>query len=97
MRNWRDGDGNPHQRVRRLWRLDESDVWSMRVHLAPRTQMIAMMALCGFANLGSIAINIGGLVGMCPGNCSVHKWHTGAWSFSLQGMDYIGKDRVPIY
>ncbi len=34
--------------------------------LAPRTQMIATMALCGFANLGSIAINIGGLGAMCP-------------------------------
>lgn len=34
--------------------------------LAPRTQMIATMALCGFANLGSIAINIGGLGAMAP-------------------------------
>lgn len=31
-----------------------------------RTQMIATMALCGFANLGSIAINIGGLGVMVP-------------------------------
>jgi CNT family concentrative nucleoside transporter len=34
--------------------------------LAAKTQMIATMALCGFANLGSIAINIGGLGAMCP-------------------------------
>jgi CNT family concentrative nucleoside transporter len=34
--------------------------------LAPRTQMITTMALCGFANLGSIAINIGGLSAMAP-------------------------------
>lgn len=34
--------------------------------LDPRVQMIATMALCGFANLGSIAINIGGLGAMVP-------------------------------
>jgi CNT family concentrative nucleoside transporter len=31
-----------------------------------RTQLIATIALCGFANLGSIAINIGGLGAMAP-------------------------------
>jgi CNT family concentrative nucleoside transporter len=34
--------------------------------LAPATQMIATVALCGFANLGSIGINIGGLGAMAP-------------------------------
>lgn len=34
--------------------------------LCPRTQLIATSALCGFANLGSIAINIGGLGAMVP-------------------------------
>lgn len=34
--------------------------------LAMRSQMIATVALCGFANLGSIAINIGGLSAMAP-------------------------------
>ncbi len=34
--------------------------------LDPRTQMITTIALCGFANLGSIAINIGGLGAMVP-------------------------------
>jgi CNT family concentrative nucleoside transporter len=34
--------------------------------LAEKTQMIATMALCGFANLSSIAINIGGLGAMAP-------------------------------
>ncbi|MBY0358512.1 MAG: hypothetical protein K2W82_10970 [Candidatus Obscuribacterales bacterium] len=33
---------------------------------SPRTQLIATAALCGFANLGSIAINIGGLGAMAP-------------------------------
>ena len=34
--------------------------------LSEKTQMITTMALCGFANLGSIAINIGGLGAMAP-------------------------------
>lgn len=34
--------------------------------LSPRTLMITTVALCGFANLGSIAINIGGLTAMAP-------------------------------
>lgn len=34
--------------------------------LCARTQMIATVALCGFANLGSIGINIGGLATMAP-------------------------------
>ena len=34
--------------------------------LLPTTQLIATVALCGFANLGSIGINIGGLGAMAP-------------------------------
>ncbi|MCA8955412.1 MAG: NupC/NupG family nucleoside CNT transporter [Planctomycetes bacterium] len=38
--------------------------------ISPRTGMIASFALCGFANLGSIAIQIGGLSVMAPGRQS---------------------------
>ncbi len=34
--------------------------------LSAKAQLVATMALCGFANLGSIAINIGGLGAMAP-------------------------------
>src|SRR5262249_28365206 len=34
--------------------------------LSAKAQLIATIALCGFANLGSIAINIGGLGAMAP-------------------------------
>ena len=34
--------------------------------ISPRTGMIASFALCGFANLGSVAIQIGGLGAMAP-------------------------------
>ena len=34
--------------------------------ISPRTSMIASFALCGFANLGSVAIQIGGLGAMSP-------------------------------
>jgi len=34
--------------------------------ISPRTQLIASFALCGFANLGSVAIQIGGLGAMAP-------------------------------
>jgi CNT family concentrative nucleoside transporter len=34
--------------------------------LSPRTQMILTCALCGFAHLGSVGINIGGLGAMAP-------------------------------
>ncbi|MGB1131042.1 MAG: nucleoside transporter C-terminal domain-containing protein, partial [Haloferula sp.] len=37
-----------------------------RMDLAPRTQAIVTVALCGFANLSSIAILLGGLGGMAP-------------------------------
>jgi CNT family concentrative nucleoside transporter len=34
--------------------------------LEPRTATILTYALCGFSNLGSIAIQIGGIGGMAP-------------------------------
>ncbi len=36
------------------------------ITLSPRSQIIATYALCGFANLGSIAIQLGGIGGMVP-------------------------------
>jgi concentrative nucleoside transporter, CNT family len=36
------------------------------VHLSPRSQTIVTYALCGFANLGSIGVQIGGLSAMVP-------------------------------
>ncbi|MCE2390001.1 MAG: NupC/NupG family nucleoside CNT transporter [Proteobacteria bacterium] len=39
---------------------------SARAELSPRSLIIASYALCGFANLGSIAILIGGLGGLAP-------------------------------
>jgi len=37
-----------------------------RVHLEPRSIVIASYALCGFANFGSLAILLGGLGGIAP-------------------------------
>jgi CNT family concentrative nucleoside transporter len=34
--------------------------------LAPRSELIATYALCGFANLGSIGIQLGGIGGLAP-------------------------------
>lgn len=34
--------------------------------LAPRSRLIMLYALCGFANFGSVGIMIGGLAAMCP-------------------------------
>ncbi len=34
--------------------------------LAPRSELIATYALCGFANLGSIGIQLGGIGGIAP-------------------------------
>lgn len=34
--------------------------------LSEKTQAIVIFALCGFANIGSLAMVIGGLAGMCP-------------------------------
>ncbi|HEU0160578.1 MAG TPA: nucleoside transporter C-terminal domain-containing protein, partial [Hyphomicrobiaceae bacterium] len=35
--------------------------------LSPRSRLILTYALCGFANLGSLGILIGGMVAMVPG------------------------------
>ncbi len=45
----------------------EAMVKDTSIHLSARSQIIATYALCGFANLGSIAIQIGGIGGMAPG------------------------------
>lgn len=42
------------------------DLAKMKADLAPRTVMIASFALCGFANVGSVAVQIGGLGAMAP-------------------------------
>jgi CNT family concentrative nucleoside transporter len=39
---------------------------ALRATLAPRTFSIATFALCGFANLGSIGIQIGGIGALVP-------------------------------
>src|SRR6185436_1364517 len=36
------------------------------VHLSPRSRTIATYALCGFANLGSVGVQIGGLSVLAP-------------------------------
>ncbi len=42
------------------------DLAPMRPHLQPRSFVIATFALCGFANLSSIAIQIGGIGALAP-------------------------------
>lgn len=42
------------------------DLTSIRPYLNPKSIMIASFALCGFANLGSIAIQIGGIGELAP-------------------------------
>lgn len=42
------------------------DLVAMKDELSPRAQMIATYALCGFANLSSIAIQIGGIGTLAP-------------------------------
>ncbi|RKX33423.1 MAG: NupC/NupG family nucleoside CNT transporter [Verrucomicrobia bacterium] len=44
-----------------------ADFVQVKETLTPRTQVIVTFALCGFANLSSIAILLGGLGGMAPG------------------------------
>ena len=39
---------------------------AQKATLSPRTVLIASFALCGFANFGSVAIQIGGLSAMAP-------------------------------
>ena len=38
--------------------------------LSPRSVVIVTYALCGFANFGSIAIQIGGIGGIAPSRCA---------------------------
>ena len=42
------------------------DLGKMKAMLDPRSFMIATYALCGFANLSSIAIQIGGIGALAP-------------------------------
>ncbi len=42
------------------------DLGKMKAHLEPRSFVIATFALCGFANLSSIAIQIGGIGALAP-------------------------------
>jgi concentrative nucleoside transporter, CNT family len=46
------------------------DLAKMRPNLDPRSFVIATFALCGFANLSSIAIQIGGIGALAPGRKS---------------------------
>ena len=52
--------------------MNSSPTWVYRVQLQngtienPRSIIIAIYALCGFANFGSIAIQIGGIGGIAP-------------------------------
>lgn len=46
--------------------LAYSDLVQLRDQLAPRSRVIATYALCGFANFGSIAIQIGGISTLVP-------------------------------
>jgi len=43
------------------------DLRELRETLSPRSVTIATYALCGFANFGSVAIQIGGVGGLVPG------------------------------
>ncbi|WP_285163775.1 NupC/NupG family nucleoside CNT transporter [Shewanella goraebulensis] len=42
------------------------DFLKVAENLSPKTQIIISFALCGFANLGSLAMVIGGLAALCP-------------------------------
>ena len=42
------------------------DLVELREQLAPRSFVIATYAVCGFANFGSIAIQIGGIGALVP-------------------------------
>lgn len=46
--------------------LAYSDLQAMRAQLSPRSTIIATYALCGFANFGSVAVQIGGVAGLVP-------------------------------
>ena len=42
------------------------DLAVLRETLSPKSQLIATYALCGFANFGSIGVQIGGIGGLAP-------------------------------
>ncbi len=42
------------------------DLAALRETLSPKSQLIATYALCGFANFGSIGVQIGGIGGLAP-------------------------------
>lgn len=46
------------------------DLGTVKAQMDPRSYVIATYALCGFANLSSIAIQIGGIGGLAPGRKS---------------------------
>lgn len=46
--------------------LAYQDLVALRSQLSPRATVIATYALCGFANFGSVAIQIGGVGGLVP-------------------------------
>ena len=43
------------------------DLMKLKETISPRAFIISTYALCGFANFGSIAIQIGGIGGLVPG------------------------------
>lgn len=43
------------------------DYVKVAAELSPKTQAIVTFALCGFANIGSVAMVVGGLGGLVPG------------------------------
>jgi CNT family concentrative nucleoside transporter len=46
--------------------LAYGDLQALRATLSPRSVVIATYALCGFANFGSVAVQIGGIGGLVP-------------------------------
>ena len=46
--------------------LAYSDLQALKAQLSPRSTIIATYALCGFANFGSVAVQIGGVGGLVP-------------------------------
>ncbi|MCR4414849.1 MAG: NupC/NupG family nucleoside CNT transporter [Thermoguttaceae bacterium] len=51
--------------------LAYGDLQALRASLSPRSVVIATYALCGFANFGSVAVQIGGIGGLVPSRRSV--------------------------
>ncbi len=51
--------------------LAYGDLQALRASLSPRSVVIATYALCGFANFGSVAVQIGGIGGLVPSRRSI--------------------------